>query len=152
MSDTAEEVTPALFDHARRVYEEMLRRSHKEFQNVEGGGSATEDDTVDVYEGHLTRLFADLTIPNPYYTKILDALKGQNCIAQLRRGGGAALSKWALLEPPTEESFRAITERRRAPKGKQAQLEQRVGDVLRQYQEIVNRVEILEDRIAKLEA
>lgn len=145
MSDV-EELTPRLFDHAKAVYEEMLKRSHKEM--VEHGyaeGETQPEVEVAIYEGHLTRLFADLQIPNPYYTKIMDVLKGQNCLEQLRRGGGVALSRWMLLEPPTEEGFKVLTERKRAPKGKTAILEQRVGDLMRMTSNLQSAFETLEE-------
>ena len=121
MSDE-ESPTPALFDHAKRVYEEMLKRSIEQGE-LDGEGNYTGN-VLRIYEGHLTTLFADLSIANPYYTKIRNALVGQNCMVQLRRGGGVALSKWQLLNPPSEEGFREIMERKRGPKGKAHQLEQ----------------------------
>jgi hypothetical protein len=146
-SEETEELTPALFDHAKRVYEEMLSRAHKE-----AAGEPCEDDrdpiVVDIYEGHLTRLFADLNIPNPYYTKIINALKDQNCITQLRRGGGVAMSRWCMLEPPTEESFKRITERKRPTKGKQAILEQRVNDLTRVLSNVIDDVDRIKDAMA----
>jgi hypothetical protein len=141
-----EELTPALFDHAKTLYEEMLKRSHKEqLPDVEVVVGTTPH--VDVYEGHLTRLFAELALPNPYYTKILNALKGQNCIEQLRRGGGVAFSKWVLNCPPTEEGFKRIMERKRAPKGKQAELEQRVQDLTKWTNRLEERLGIVEERL-----
>lgn len=147
MNDTVtEELTPALFDHAKRLYEAMQERSHKETVSL-----PTEDmeelglkpNTVDVYEGHLTRLFAELGLPNPYYTKILDVLKHQNCIEQLRRGGGVAQSRWLLHTPPTEESFKVLMERKRVPKGKMAILDQRQTDLMRLTLDLQDRVDVL---------
>lgn len=143
MSDTQEEVTPRLYDHAVRVYEEMLKRSHKEFPDNTGGETFGDADQLDIYEGHLTRLFADLQIANPYYTKIRDALVAQNCMEQIRRGGGVATSRWVLHHPPDEETFRATTERRHAPKGKNAVLEQRVSDLMRMVGQHANEIEKL---------
>jgi hypothetical protein len=133
----AESPTPALFDHAVRVYEEMLKRSTK--QVIEG-------EEMQVYEGHLTSLFSDLSIANPYYTKIRDMLKGQNCMVQIRRGGGVALSKWVMLSPPTEEGFREIMERKTAPKGKVVMLEQQVKGLTSMLNDLIDRVEVLEKR------
>jgi hypothetical protein len=130
-----EDVTPRLFDHAVRVYEEMCKRSTK--QVIEG-------EEVSVYEGHTTTLFSDLSIANPYYTKIMDALKGQNCLVQIRRGGGVALSKWIMLTPPTEDGFRAIMDRKRAPKGRAHILEQQVKGLTTMVNNLVERVEQLE--------
>jgi hypothetical protein len=135
-----EEVTPRLFDHTVRVYEEMLKRSTKQPIQVEGA----DDQMANVYEGHLTTLFSDLSIANPYYTKIVDMLKGQNCMVQIRRGGGVALSKWVLLTPPTEEGFRQIMDRKRAPKGKAHILEQQVKGLQSMVNDLTDRVERLE--------
>jgi hypothetical protein len=151
-------VTPALFDHAKRVYEEMLKRSHKEsIEHGQAQGEVQPEIEVNVFEGHLTRLFADLNIANPYYTKIKNALVGQNCIEQLRRGGGVGLSKWVLHCEPTEEGFRAIAERRRATKGQAAILEQRVKDLTHMTNDLVESLEVcakdlqaLKDRVDNL--
>lgn len=149
MSDTTiEELTPALYDHSLRLYEAMLVKSHQESIETEdnqsdGEGMSPTPKTVSVYEGHLTKLFAELGLPNPYYTKILDVLKGQNCIEQLRRGGGVAQSRWLLLEQPTEEGFKILTERKRMPKGKVAIIEQRTKDLMRQISALQDNVESL---------
>lgn len=143
MSDAEEAPTPALFDHTKRVYDEMLKRSTKQSIVFEGMGD--EPGLLDVYEGHLTTLITvDLGIANPYYTKIRDALVGQNCMAQIRRGGGVALSKWVLFRPPTEEGFREIMERKTGPKGNVKILEQRVKGLTSMVNDLVDRVEQLE--------
>jgi hypothetical protein len=146
--EPTEEVTPALFDHAKRLYEVMLDRSHNEEVPVEDEDLPSVQ--VRVYEGHLTRLFSELGLPNPYYTKILDALKAQNCVEQIRRGGGVALSKWALLEPPTEESFKILLDRKRAPRGKVEGLEQRVRDLTITVQTLTESHEELCGIVSKL--
>jgi hypothetical protein len=146
-------VTPALFDHAKRVYEEMLKRSHKETLNngdVEDGVQEFNVE-VNIYEGHLTRLFAELEIANPYYTKIRNALVGQNCIEQLRRGGGVGLSKWILHCEPTEDGFKAIMERRRATKGQSAILEQRVKDLVHMVNQYGEAIENLGKGLQELQ-
>jgi hypothetical protein len=158
VSDEVEELTPALFDHAKRLYEEMLKASHKEEsydkdpESEQAKVEGVQVTMVDIYEGHLTRLFSDLGLPNPYYTKILDVLKSQNCITQLRRGGGKGLSRWCMHTPPTEEGFKKLTERRRPTKGKQAELEQRVKDLTHLSNELYERIETLTESFEKLEA
>lgn len=119
---TDENPTPALFDHAVRVYETMRQQATKQ---------TVDDKEALVYEGHLTNLFRDLDIANPYYTRIMKVLKGQMCLLQLRRGGGTAMSKWLILEPPNEETFREIMERRTPTKGKGAVMEQQLRDLKR---------------------
>ena len=143
MTVTNEDVTPRLFDHAKQVYEEMEKRSRKEADSGTIEEGVVPAAMLDVYEGHTTRLFSDLGIANPYYTKIMEALKAQGCIDQIRRGGGSATSKWVLNYPPEEEGFRAIMERKRAPKGKGAILEQRVRDLTVQVNSLEERVETL---------
>jgi hypothetical protein len=142
VTDT-DQPTPALYDHAVRVYKEMRSRATK--QEVEG-------QTVDVYEGHLTNLFRDLDIANPYYTKIRKALVGQNCIAQLRRGGGTALSKWIILNEPEEDTFRAIMDRKTAPKGASAELLQSMRGLKDTVNGLYSMVDVLQTRVEKYEA
>jgi hypothetical protein len=143
--------TPALFDHAKRVYEEMLARSTKQFVGVPGGHTASDDDLEDVYEGHLTRLFSDLGIANPYYSKIRDALVAQGCIEQLRRGGGSALSKWIICKEPDEETFRNAIEMKRAPKGATKVLEQQVKGLKTMLNDAIDTMERQEIRLQVLE-
>jgi hypothetical protein len=150
MTVAEEEVIPALFDHAKRVYEEMLKRSVKEEDRGLEEPLAGPGVMLDVYTGHTTRLFNDLGIANPYYTKIMDALKGQGCIEQRRRGGGVAMSKWVLNYPPEEEGFRAIMDRKRGPKGKGAELEQRVKDLTKMVNDLYGTVENLNDAFQQL--
>jgi hypothetical protein len=162
MTVTDEEVTPALFDHAKRVYEEMSKRCFKEYNlgGETGWQRLGSGETVDVmpqgvreaYEGHLTRLFSDLQIANPYYTKIRNALVAQGCIEQVRRGGGVAMSKWVLNYPPEENGFRAVTERKRPKKGANAALEQRVADLSKLATELYGQVDLLMDSFAALKA
>lgn len=85
---------PALWGYVDKVYRKM-----------EDTAEAEDDDLV--YTGHLTGLFQELGIPNPYYTSVMAALKAMGCVLQLRRGGGTSRSKWQLVTPPTEELFLA---------------------------------------------
>jgi len=136
-----EKPTPALFDHAVRVYEEMLKQSRKELPPGEELEPVSE---VDVYTGHLTRLFADLNIANPYYTKIMNTLVELGCVEQLRRGGGKAQSKWVLCKAPVEDIFKDFVERKRQPQTRLHQLEQRIKDLVRITQDQDARIERLE--------
>jgi len=141
-----EKPTPALFDHAVRVYEKMQEESTREpIDKVDEDAVVVgEVPTVLVYTGHLTRLFADLGIANPYYTKIMKTLEGLGCVEQLRRGGGAATSKWLLHKPPVEEIFADYVERKRAPQTRMHILEQRVRDYGSMLNDILDRLEKLE--------
>jgi hypothetical protein len=143
----AEAPTPALYDHALRVYEEMKNRST--VQRVDP--AAQDDEFANVYEGHLTQLFSDLSIANPYYSKIRDALVAQGCMEQLRRGGGSALSKWVLVKPPEEETFRSFMEMKRRPLGRAHILEQQVKGLTGMVNEALGTIEGQELRIQVLE-
>lgn len=119
MSEDGDRPTPAMWDHVQLVFNEMEKRST--IEQLAG-------EPVKVYEGHLTGLFQELGIPNPYYTHIMKALKAMGCVDQIRRGGGAAYSKWQLCYPPTEEGFMTYDDNRlpNRAKGKIGALEQRV--------------------------
>jgi hypothetical protein len=129
----------------------MLARSTTQFLEAEGGQTVSQDDAKNVYEGHLTRLFSDLGIANPYYSKIRDALVAQGCIDQLRRGGGSALSKWIVVKPPEEETFRSFMEMKRRPQGKTNILEQQVSGLRGMVNDAMNALEMMETRIQVLE-
>lgn len=87
---------PALFQHCESVYAAMLEEST--IQDIDG-----HDATV--YQGFLTRLITKLSLPNPYYTYITNALTEMGCILQLRRGGGSTPSLWLLRCAPTIELY-----------------------------------------------
>lgn len=124
-----EKPTLMLFDHCVRVYDRMaLEAQPMEVDGIEG--------TIMVYEGHLTKLFQSLELPGPYYTSIMKNLTTMDCVAQLRRGGGAALSRWIIKMAPTEQSFASVQSMRRAPQGKYAVLEQQVRDLHRRVTDL----------------
>src|SRR4051812_13966881 len=128
----------------------MKKRSHKEERPTTGQEvelDLTDDDLIEVYEGHLTHLFSDLQIANPYYSKIKGVLVAQGCIEQLRRGGGSAMSKWILQRPPEEETFKALMERKRPTTGRLAILEQQVKDQRVMLTSLSNKLEELTDYI-----
>lgn len=59
-----------------------------------------------VWTGFMTHIVRDkLHLSVPYYTQILNALKGMGCVEQLRRGGSSTPSIWLLLKEPTQEAF-----------------------------------------------
>lgn len=117
----------------------------------EAKAETVEDDEADepqlIYEGHLTNLFRDLGVPNPHYTAVMRALKAQNCVVQIRRGGGTAMSKWALLKEPEAEAFVEAAGRRTATKGKMGQLEQRFNDLQKLLIRTIERLDELEERL-----
>jgi len=118
---------PALWNYVKRVYAAMEDAAEVE--------QLMEDDEATglVYTGHLTGLFQEMNIPNPYYTSVTRALKAMECVLQLRRGGGSATSRWALLGPPKEEIFLSRDLGTGATvaghKGKIGMLEQRIRDL-----------------------
>lgn len=134
---------PAGFDHCARVFAQMLKESTEETlprPELKGDDADYEGDpdTIRVYEGHLTGLFQKLGIPNPYYTSVMKALKAMNCVEQVRRGGGPALSKWALLKEPTEEGYVAYAGNMRPNRhaGAVAALDQRLRAIERRQDRI----------------
>jgi hypothetical protein len=130
------------------VYEEMKNRSAAHTILEEGSDLGR---IADVYEGHLTQLFSSLGIANPYYSKIRDALVAQGCMEQLRRGGGSALSKWVLVKPPDEETFRSFMEMKRRPRGKANILEQQLVGLKKMVNDSITLQEAQEMRITVLE-
>jgi hypothetical protein len=125
---TDDNPVPAMFDHAARVYGEMAKRANMEDMPLSEGDEGGLTQNALVYKGHLTNLFQELGIPNPYYTAVMKALKAMNCVEQYRRGGGPAMSQWILLTEPTEEGFMAYTNHKtpNRPKGAIAAVEQRL--------------------------
>lgn len=124
---------PALLTHCRTIYAAMLKGATPHVQYKQG--VETETDEVEVsgmaYEGHLTNLFADYGLSMPYYTTVKRLLEEMGCMRQLRRGGGAALSKWLLLNEPEPEAYQRASEKLAgAPKqGTNAGLKQQVNDL-----------------------
>jgi hypothetical protein len=146
-----EKPTPREFDWAEKVYKRMLEHAEP-FVDTD-----VSPDEFMLYKGHLTKLFAELEVPNPYYTKIMGALKQDGCVEQLRRGGGAAMSEWILHHEPREEAFRDRRELRSHAKGKVAELEQRVRDqqnvirdLVEKNDEVISLVATVEGRVDDL--
>jgi hypothetical protein len=131
--------TSAQFEHCVNVWGEMRTQSTKERLDP----SDPDAEYVDVYEGHLTKLFAGLGMATPYYTTVMQALKQMGCVEQIRRGGGNSPSRWVLVNPPEEEMFRNYEALKRGGKGKYAMLEQRTND-------LAKRVSVLESAHERL--
>lgn len=130
--------TPALLRHAELVYDQMVTE-----------GDVSTNETM-LWEGYTTKLFEQLSLSVPYYTKVLGLLQTLGCIAQERRGGGGAKSVWRLFQRPTLEEFEKlpdvdkltyVSESTKKQKG----LEQRDRDLLRM-------INALDDRVSTLEA
>ena len=114
---------PAMFNHCRQVYEEMLGTA-REYWADSGTGDPrpllVEDHpeppyqgavTVRVWEGFLTKLVNEkLRFSTPYFSHVRNNLIAMGCIRQLQRGGGSSPSRWELLCEPDLEKFTAIKE------------------------------------------
>lgn len=127
--------TSIVFDHCKAVYEEMEEQSRTEVISP----SDHEDDPGNhmlVYEGHLTKLFAQLALSTPYYTTVMNHLKAMGCVEQLQRGGGNSPSRWRLLRRPDEDAFRSVEGMNRSRTGKTAALEQQVRDLTKQVNDL----------------
>jgi len=123
-------VIPALYEHAVRVYNAMLKGAKTE-DILNGQAEAM------VYEGHLTKLFRSLHLPVPYYVSIKNQLAGMKCIEQLRRGGGTTPSKWILWGPPDLEAWK-VYRPTKARRGNATQMQ-------------AGQIKDLHDRVTKLE-
>ncbi len=124
----SEEAPPRLFEHCSAVYETMKKTAR---------GVQIEGTYALVYEGYLTRLFADLNLAMPYYTAVMRRLKAMDCVRQLSRGGGSSPSKWELLNEPDYDGFEVIEATRRENNT--------------QLGQTINTVKILTRRVADLE-
>jgi hypothetical protein len=89
----------ASFQHCVAVYEAMLSRSDLALLDH----NSQEESSV--YTGFTTKLFAEIGLSVPYYSKIMKLLQAMDCIRQLRRGGGPSASQWLLIQAPTVELF-----------------------------------------------
>lgn len=97
-----EVVPPALFNHCLAVYHGMRE------QATLGDVAPLNDEDVEqglVYQGFTTKLFSDIGLAVPYYSRVLKSLKRMGCIVQLRRGGSTTPSRWQLITEPTMEQF-----------------------------------------------
>lgn len=108
------------------------------------------DEGPRIYTGYLTKLFKDLCLAVPYYTSVMDALKRMRCVDQLKRGGGAKPSQWALWQPPDRMIFNnAMAQTKLDAAGthkstKEKILEQRIADLDREIRNQHNRIVKLE--------
>jgi hypothetical protein len=89
----------ATFQHCCAVYEAMLERSDLARLDHDSQEESR------VYTGFTTKLFAEIGLSVPYYSKIMKLLQAMDCVRQLRRGGGPSPSQWVLLQEPTTELF-----------------------------------------------
>lgn len=137
---------PALWTYVQKVYSTMKEEAETGIINP----GAEREETGLIYEGHLTNLFSNLGIPNPYYTSVTRMLKLMGCCVQLRRGGGPSASRWCLDKTPTEDDFRAALVSGRKGlqnRGKLAQVEQRIRDLTSYTQRLESRIAVLEAHI-----
>jgi hypothetical protein len=143
VEQTEQKPTSIVFDHCIRVWREMKTQAREEDLS-DPMDVPREAVVLLVYEGHLTKLFANLGLSTPYYTAVMNHLKAMGCVEQLRRGGGNSPSRWALVRAPDEEAFLTIVNQRRFRKGKMAALEQQVRDLTQIANKLHARVQLLE--------
>lgn len=115
-----------LFGHCTKVYEAMENQAEYD----------EEHDTL-MWQGSLTKLFQELGYGVPSYSRIMNALKGMDCVVQLQRGNGTNPSIWLLLREPTDTLYNFWVEQRNERSRRPKPGEQRMRD--------------LENRVASLE-
>lgn len=116
------EPLPAIYEHCERIYYNMAELAQPDPDNFD----------LPVYEGFLTRLFADSNLSVPYYSHVMRLLTAMDCTRQLRRGGGNAPSRWALIQAPTPELFNLVRDQADAltnPRSRSAQQRQWAKDL-----------------------
>lgn len=122
---------PALYGHCLDVYKTMKDQGHPD---------VIEDREVIIYTGYLTKLFAkELSLPMPYYSKVMGMLHNMDCVRQLRRGGGGQPSQWALIQQPTEELFNAKQEEHPPTRQKQGKAQE-----MQMIRDLQKRMDIME--------
>jgi hypothetical protein len=145
MSTPADDAPPKLLEHLTTVYQAMFNEAKLMVDK--------DEKEMLVYEGKLTELITKTCyLSVPYYTKVTHALKGMNCMYQLKRGGGSAPSQWVLMTEPTLELFNTymdltegkVPRRQYASKAEVDDVRQAVDEILAavqhteaQYQEII---------------
>lgn len=124
---------PALLEHCEAVYAAMLQRAEY---------NATTE--CPIYTGHLTKLFTELRLSMPYYSKVMQAMQDMDCCRQLRRGGGGSASEWSLHQPPSATLWPRVRDTgmgsKNSPSGKTAAL-------IQQNKDLATRVQRLEDAV-----
>lgn len=87
----------AIVRHSISVYNALLKDSTEE---------TFEGESIRLYRGPVSRLYASLGIAQSYYTEIFDQLDRQGSITYLQRGSKHVDTVIVLHFPPTEENFR----------------------------------------------
>lgn len=90
----------AIFIHCVSYYNALSQTAEPE----ETTGSKTDT----VFRGHTTKVFKSLSLPDPYYPRIMTYLAEMGCITQVARGSRNSLSVLVLHKKPTEDAFLAI--------------------------------------------
>ena len=130
------EAPPKLFEHCITVFAAMRKQAKP--AEIEGTPGL-------VYEGYLTRLFADLGLAMPYYTAVMRRLKAMNCVKQLSRGGGSSPSKWELLNEPSFEEFDELDQKRRENDTQLGQAQSSIRGLTRRVSDLEEQVALLID-------
>lgn len=128
---------PAMYEHCRRTYQEMLAQSRSIIDTAPDEGS-DESTHIVVYEGFLTHLVTQkLNLSVPYYTSIRRNLVRMGCIRQLKRGGGSSPSQWEMIYEPTEDAFM----RTQPPKSTKPSKDEQVQEQIRNLSARVSELE-----------
>lgn len=88
---------PKLFDHCLKLYNLM-------------DASAIGEEGDKIYTGSIGPLVVSIGLAASYQSKLTDRLKKMSCVANLKRGSGAAKSVWGLYKKPTINDFFASDE------------------------------------------
>jgi hypothetical protein len=128
---TEAQAPPKTFEHCMVVFESMRKAS---------APAVIEGKHALVYEGFLTRLFAELHLATPYYTKVMRLLKEMECVRQLSRGGGNSPSRWELLKEPDPDAFDAAD-------GTRVKTQTKLGQALDSTVILAKRVDDLEMKV-----
>lgn len=86
---------PKLYQHCVRLYELLVKYAE----------NTDSDDEEKIYIGSITPLITELGISQSYQSKLVGRLRLMGCIRMLKRGSGAAKSKWSMYKYPTIKDF-----------------------------------------------
>lgn len=85
-----------IFDAATKLYGFMLEAADSE---------RVGDTELPVFRGQTTEQFGKLGISIGYYSRVMNVLKGQDCISQIQRGGQGLPSVIVLHYPPDHDKY-----------------------------------------------
>jgi hypothetical protein len=113
MNETPSRPKPALLAHSEKVLSALASEMGKD----------------GVWEGHLTKKFAELDIPLAFYPHVISTLESVGAVAQEVRGGRSKPSRWRVLNPNVEALVNASTIRKASKAGRMSRLEGDIRDL-----------------------